>query len=62
MVDNGSNEECICDEKAVDKNITNLSAGKAVGTGSVTVKLFIDEVKKDQKTLDLTQITSYTFD
>ena len=56
------NDETVCDEKKVDKNVTNLSAGKAVGTGSVTVKLFIDDVRKEQQTIDLTQITSYTFD
>ena len=56
------NDETICDEKQVDKNITKLTAGKAVGTGSVTVKLFINDVKKDQQTIDLTQVTSYTFD
>ena len=56
------NDEIVCDEKKVDKNVTNLSAGKAVGTGSVTIKLFIDDVRKEQKTIDLTETTSCKFD
>ncbi len=48
--------------KDVDKNITKLSAGEAIGTGTVTIKLFIDDVKKTEKDIDLTQISSYTFD
>lgn len=48
--------------KDVDKNITKLSAGEAIGTGTVTIKLFIDDVKKTEKDIDLTQTSSYTFD
>lgn len=49
-------------DDSVDKNTTNLKAGEAIGTGRVTVKVFIDDVKKCQQNIDLTTTSSYTFD
>ena len=46
----------------VDKNVQNLKAGEAIGTGTVTVKVFIDGAKKAEQDIDLNQTTSYTFD
>ena len=58
------NGENIYDKKDVDKNTTNLNTGnnKVVGTGIVTVKLFINEVKEAEKDIDLRTTSSYTFD
>ena len=55
------NDEKIYDEE-VDKNITKLSVGEAVGTGTVTLKLYVDDIRKDERSIDLTQVTTYTFD
>ena len=48
----------------VDKNSTkvNTGDGKVIGTGTVTVKVFIDEVRERQKDIDLKTTSSYTFD
>lgn len=58
------NGENIYDKKDVDKNTTNLNTGnnKVVGTGIVTVKVFINEVKEAEKDIDLRTTNSYTFD
>ena len=54
--------EVICNEQKVDKNITNLLAGEAVGTGTVTVKVFINESRKKQVDIDLSKVTEYTIE
>ena len=55
------NDEKIYDEE-VDKNITELRVGEAVGTGTVTIKLFVDDIRKEVKSIDLNEISTYTFD
>lgn len=58
-----ANGETIFNQE-VDKNQTqiNTGAGKVVGTGKVTVKVFIDDVKEKEKDIDVRETTSYTFD
>ena len=46
----------------VDKNTTNLNVGEAIGTGTVTVKLFVDDVKKGEKDINLATTSSCVFD
>ena len=49
----------------VDKNETKFNTGndKVVGTGIVTVKVFIDDVKEREKDVDLNSVNgSYTFE
>ena len=55
------NDEKIYDED-VDKNITELRVGEAVGTGTVTIKLFVDDIRKEVKSIDLNEVSTYTFD
>ena len=55
------NDEKIYDAE-VDKNITDLRVGEAVGTGTVTIKLFVDDIRKEVKSIDLNEISTYTFD
>ncbi len=58
-----ANGETIFNQE-VDKNQVqvNTGAGKVVGTGKVTVKVFIDDVKEKEKDIDVRETTSYTFD
>ena len=48
----------------VDKNSVKINTGdgKVVGTGTVTVKVFIDDIKEKEKDIDLKTTSSYTFD
>ena len=55
------NDEKIYDAE-VYKNITDLRVGEAVGTGTVTIKLFVDDIRKEVKSIDLNEISTYTFD
>ena len=43
----------------VDKNVQNLKAGEAIGTGTVTVKVFIDGAKKAEQDIDLNQTNDH---
>lgn len=56
-----SGEDTIFKEE-VDKNSTKVSTRQATGKGTVTVKVFIDEVKVAEKQIDLNTTTEYTFD
>ena len=58
-----ANGETIFNQE-VDKNNTNINTGdgKVIGTGSVTIKVFIDDVKEKEKDIDVREISSYTFD
>ena len=56
-----SGEDTIFNEK-VDKNKTKVSTRQATGKGTVTVKVFIDDVKVAEKQIDLNTTTEYTFD
>ena len=56
-----SGEDTIFDEK-VDKNQTKVSTRQATGKGTVTVKVFIDDVRVAEKQIDLNTTTEYTFD
>ena len=56
------NGEAICNE-SVDKNNTKFTlSNKATGTGIVTVKVFINDVKEGEKEIDLSKTSNYTFD
>lgn len=57
------NGETIYNSK-VDKNETNLNTGnnKVVGTGIVTVKVFVNDVKEREQDIDLRVMSSYKFD
>lgn len=57
------NGETIFNSK-VDKNETNLNTGnnKVVGTGIVTVKVFVNDVKEREQDIDLRTMSSYKFD
>ncbi len=48
----------------VDKNSVKINTGdgKVIGTGTVTIKVFIDDVKEKEKDIDVREINSYTFD
>ena len=46
----------------VDKNKTKVDAGQATGKGIITVKVFIDDVKKYEKQIDLNSAKEYTFE
>lgn len=58
-----ANGETIYNSK-VDKNETNLNTGnnKVVGTGIVTVKVFVNDVKEREIDIDLRTTSSYKFD
>ncbi len=56
-----SGEDTIFNEK-VDKNKTKVSTRQATGKGTVTVKVFIDDVRVAEKQIDLNTTTEYTFD
>ena len=58
-----ANGETIFNQE-VDKNNANINTGdgKVIGTGSVTIKVFIDDVKEKEKDIDVREISSYTFD
>lgn len=57
------NGETIFNSK-VDKNETNLNTGnnKVVGTGIVTIKVFVNDVKEREQDIDLRTMSSYKFD
>ena len=58
-----ANGETIFNQE-VDKNNANINTGdgKVIGTGPVTIKVFIDDVKEKEKDIDVREISSYTFD
>lgn len=48
-------------EKNVDLNSTNIET-KATGKGTVTVKVYVDDILKEQKEINLNTTESYTFE
>ena len=48
-------------EKNVDLNSTNIET-KATGKGTVTVKVYVDDILKEQKVINLNTTESYTFE
>ncbi len=58
-----ANGETIFNQE-VDKNSVQINTGngKVVGTGKVTVKVFIDDVKEKEQDIDIRTTNSYTFD
>ena len=58
------NGETIYKNEKADKNSTNINTGtnKVVGVGTVTVKVFVDDVKEREMDINLNSVNSYTFD